>query len=267
MVNRIVSVTVFLCALSLSACAPVSRFLSSVEERLFTVDDSRNEPKLTSEEILDTRNIRASGNARTSPDMRASAAEGYRWIPPVVQRVRIPAMIRGGVLIPTHEEYVIINDASYVIGSERNDMMRAKYRIPEDVEIVSPLGGSDVVMGIYRMNPVFADSTVIPLDKVSFLLTDKGMERVVALRNGEVAQVGNFLLTFDREKRDEFITAGVAEDGLKSIQTFSLARDRVLFLSNGYVLFPMFEARNLMENRRNDDPFLSDSERGYSNAH
>lgn len=248
--RRIVSATVVVLILSLSACAPVSRFLARIEEKLFTASNNDDEPKpgLTYEEILDTRNVRASGDGYKREykgallqDQLSSFSSGYRWIPPVVQNVKVPAMIRGGTLIPAHEEYVIINDAAYVIGNEQSDAVRTRYRIPEGVEIVSPLKGSDVVLAVFRMNPVFAESVVIPVDKISFILMDKGMDRVLALRNNEVAQVGNFLLTFEREKRDEFITAGIAEDGLKSVRTYSLTRSHVLFLSNGYVILPMFE--------------------------
>ena len=219
-------------AFSMSGCASVSHFLAEVEAKIAQSIKVDDDVRMTYEDIMDTRTI------------RNTPGDGYRWIRPVVQKLEVPNMIRGGVFIPKHEEYVIVNDAAYVMADEMSDAVRSKYGIPSGVEMVSPLKGSEVVVGVFRMNRVFAESTVVPIGKVSFLFQGKSMDRVLALRNNEVAQVGNFLLTFEREKRDEFITAGIAEDGLKSVRTYSLTRSQVLFLSNGYVILPMFEISN-----------------------
>ena len=216
-------------AFSMSGCASVSHFLAEIEAKLAQSMKVDDDVRMTYEDIMDTRTI------------RNTPGEGYRWIRPVVQKLQIPNMIRGGVLIPKHEEYVIINDAAYVMDDEISDAMRRKYRIPSGVEIVSPLKGSDVVVGVFRMNRVFGESTVVPISRVSFLFQGKSMDRAFALFNDEVTQVGNYLCSFNREKGDDFITVSVVETGLKNIRTYGLSNSQILFLSNGYALVPMFE--------------------------
>jgi hypothetical protein len=226
----------------LSGCASVRDFLSRIESSIARTT-SVDEPTMTYEDIMETRNIRLA-QAANSNGYAAAAGNGYKWIPPVVQKMKMPAMVRNGVLIPTHEEYVIINDASYVMDDDRSNSMRSKYRIPEDVQIVSPLKGSDVVVAVFRMNPVFAQSTLVPIHKVAFLFDGKAMDRAFALMNDEVQQVGNYLCSFNRDRGDDFITVNVAETGLKGIKQYSVTKNHILFLSNGYVLVPMFEKGN-----------------------
>ena len=212
----------------LCGCASINNFLAAIQAKLIPQERDR-EVSMTFEEIMETRNV------------RAGAGDGYRWIPPIVQKVTVPAMIRGGVLIPSHETYVIVNDASYVMDDDKAETVRRKYLIPSGIEIVSPMRGNDVVIAVFRMNRVFAESTVVPIAKVSFLFQEKSLDRALALSNDEVTQVGNYLCSFNRERGDDFITANVVETGLKSIKTYTVSQTQMLFLSNGYVLAPLFE--------------------------
>jgi len=222
---------------ALSGCASVKEFLAGIEARLVSPTGADEAFSMTYEDIMDTRTV------------RAAAGDGYRWIPPVVQKVKVPAMIRGGVLIPTHETYVIVNDAAYVMDDEKSEAVRRKYSIPSGIEIVSPMKGSDVVVGVFRMNKVFADSAVVAISKVSFLLQGKRLDRALALFNDEVAQLGTYLCSFNRERGDDFVTVSVVESSLKSIKTYTLSKTQMLFLSNGYVLAPLFEKSRQKETR------------------
>jgi hypothetical protein len=227
----------------LTGCASVRDFLGQIESTLAGLTNVDSGPAMTYEDIMDTRNVRAHA-PNTLAYATPAAGNGYKWIPPVVQKIRMPAMVRNGVLIPTHEEYVIINDAAYVMEDNRSDTIRSKYRIPEDVEVISPMKGSDVVVAVFRMNPVFMQSTVVPIGKAAFLFEGKAMDRALALQNDELQQVGNYLCSFNHGRGDDFVTVSVAENGLRSIKTFSVTRSQMLFLSNGYVLVPMFEKSN-----------------------
>jgi hypothetical protein len=219
----------------------VGDFLGRIESSIAQAISVDHEPVMTGEDIMASRDVRM-GTANSNTNVNAyAAASAYRWVPPVVQKIKMPAMVRNGVLIPTHEEYVIISDAAYVREDDRGNAIRSKYRIPEDVEITSPLKGSDVVVAVFRMNPVFMQSTVVPINKAAFLFEGKAMDRALALQNDELQPVGSYLCSFNRGKGDDFVTVSVAENGLRNIKTFSVTRSQMLFLSNGYVLVPMFE--------------------------
>jgi hypothetical protein len=218
---------------SLSGCASVSQFLAKVEDKLtlWTRSDSED-VRMTYADIMDTQTV------------RNTPGEGYRWHRPVVQSMEVPNMIRGGVMIPKHEEYVIVTDAAYVMDDQASDSLRRKYRVPPTVELVSPMKGSDVVVGLFRMNRVFGESAVVPISKVSFLLQNRSMDQAFALFNDEVAPVGHYLCAFSREKGDDFIAVRVVENSLNKIKKYSLSKSEVLFLSNGYAIVPMFEKNN-----------------------
>ncbi|MDA8103757.1 MAG: hypothetical protein M0Z71_00090 [Nitrospiraceae bacterium] len=212
----------------LCGCASINSFLATTQAKIAPRERDR-QVSMSVEEMMEAR------------DVRAGAGDHFRWMPPVVQKVTVPAMIRGGVLIPTHETYVIVNDASYVVNDDKTEAVRRKYSIPAGVEIVSPMRGSDVVVAVFRMNRVFDESTVVPIAKVAFLFHEKSPDRALALSNDEVAQIGNYLCSFSRERGADFITANVVESGLKSMKTYTISQTQMLFLSNGYVLAPLFE--------------------------
>lgn len=227
----------------LSGCASVKDFLSKTESWLSGATNSDNGPQMSYEDIMETRNIRAR-SSNSGGYASAASADGYRYVPPVVQKVKMPAIVRNGVLIPTHEEYVIINDATYVANDGRAAAIRTKYQIPEDVEVVSPLKGKDAVVAVFRMTPIFEQSTVVPISKAAFLFDGKAMDRVFALANDEIQQVGRVLCSFNRGKGDDWITISLAENGLKGVKTYSVSRNQMLFLPSGYVLVPLFEPSN-----------------------
>ena len=218
---------------SLSGCASMNQFLSKIEDAWENMVNNKDDTHMTYADIVDTQNVRKT----------ASEDEGYRFVRPVVQKMKIPNMIRGGILIPTHEEYVIVTDAAYVANDGISDEIRRRYRVPAGVELVSPLKGTDVIVGVFRMNKVFSESTLTPISKVSFLLEGKTMDRVFALLNDELAQVGTYLCSFNREKGQDFITVSVVENGLKNIKTYSVSKSQMLFLSNGYALIPLFDKK------------------------
>jgi len=234
MVTRLLSVITALGVLS--GCASVRDFLDQIET---TLSQSTGDATLTYEDIMETRNVRV--GAQNSGRASSAGSGGYKWIPPVVQKMKMPAMVRNGVMIPAHEEYVIINNGGYVMDDDRLSAIRSKYRIPEGVEIVSPLKGNDVVVAVFRLNPVFTQSTVVPIGKVAFLLQGLAMEKAFALMNGELQQVGNSICSFNREKGDDFVTVSVVENGLKDVKTYGVSKSQILFLANGFVLIPIFE--------------------------
>jgi hypothetical protein len=204
---------------------------------------------------MDTRSVRVYQGAQPNDTsglriQQGMAGDGgYRWIPPVVQKVKVPPMIRGGVYIPQHESYVIINDAAYVADDDRMDGLRRKYAIPSGTEIVSPMRKSDVVVAVFRLNKVFAESAVVPNNKVAFLMQGKAIDRALALGNDEVTQVGNYLVSMNRDKGDDFVSVTVVESGLKSVKAYSVSQSQMLFLSNGYILAPLFERSKRRDER------------------
>ncbi len=172
---------------------------------------------------------------------RAAQARGYGWVPPVVQKVKVPAMIRGGVFIPAHETYVIVTDGAFVTDDAKN--VRRKYRLPAEAEIVSPLKGDDVVMAVYRLDRMYNQSKVVELTKISFLLDGVAIDYILSLHNDEIAKVGDYLCSFSREKGDDQVVAYVSEGGLKQIKLFKVGKGQMLVLGNGYVLAPVFDRK------------------------
>lgn len=224
----------------LTGCSSVNDFFGHVESSLVDITNVDNSPTMTYDDLMDTMTVRARTQTTQAAEAIPATNNGYKWIPPVVQKVKMPPMVRNGVLIPMHEEYVIINDAAYMKEDNHGDTIRSRYRIPDDVEVVSPLKSSDVVVAIFRMRPVFRKSTVVPIGKAAFLLDGKVMDKVLALQNDELHEVGNYLCSFKRTSADS-VSMSIAENGLREINTFSVGKSQMLFLSNGYILIPMFE--------------------------
>ena len=87
------------------------------------------------------------------------------WEKPIVQIVKIPATIRGGVYIPEHYEYVIIRPGEYILNVDpiiekkqiAEKKIRNLYQIPHHIPVISPSGGDSVVLCFYQHN--------IPLEK------------------------------------------------------------------------------------------------------
>ena len=77
---------------------------------------------------------------------------------PVVQMVKIPAMIRGGVYIPEHYEYVVVQPGEYVLDTDpliekkqiAEEKIRKLYQIPMNVSVKSLSGGDSVVVCLYK---------------------------------------------------------------------------------------------------------------------
>jgi len=77
---------------------------------------------------------------------------------PVVQMVKIPAMIRGGVYIPEHYEYVVVQPGEYVLDTDpliekkqiAEEKIRKLYQIPMNVSVKSLSGGDSVVFCLHK---------------------------------------------------------------------------------------------------------------------
>lgn len=220
----------------LTGCTSIMSFLRGVETYFASSldDDSKD---------FDAEMFREIRGSEVRKGGRAAQARGYGWVPPVVQKVKVPAMIRGGVFIPAHETYVIVTDGAHVTDDVKTDNVRRKYRLPAEAEIVSPLKGDDVVMAVYRLDRVYNQSKVVELTKISFLLDGVAIDYILSLHNDEIAKVGDYLCSFSREKGDDQVVAYVSEGGLKQIKLFKVGKGQMLVLGNGYVLAPVFDRK------------------------
>lgn len=222
--------------MGLSGCTSIMSFLRGIETYFASsMDDDKD---FDSELFRETR-----GNEGRKGG-KVSQAKGYGWVPPVVQKVKVPAMIRGGVFIPSHETYVIVTDGAFVTDDVKLEGVRKKYRLPAEAEIVSPLKGDDVVMAVYRLGKVFNQSKVVELTKISFMLDGKPIDHILSLHNDEIANIGGYLCSFSREKGDDQVVAYISEgDGLKQIRLFQIGKGQMIVLGNGYVLAPVFDRK------------------------
>lgn len=221
----------------LTGCASIMSFLHGIETYLSSsIDD--NSTGFDAEMFNEIRGSEVRKGAS------AARSGGYGWVPPVVQKVKVPAMIRGGVFIPAHETYVIVTDGAFVTNDAKTESVRKKYRLPAEAGIVSPLKGDDVVMAVYRLSDkAFNQSKVVELTKISFLLDSKAIDHILSLHNDEIARVGDYLCSFSREKDDDEVVAYISEGGLKQIKLFKIGKGQMLVLGNGYVLAPVFERK------------------------
>lgn len=182
----------------------------------------------------------ADNTAAAQNTEQSSKGYGYKWVPPVVQKLRVPAMIRAGVYIPEHETYVIVNQGAYVSDNSRLNEIRRKYNLPAGVKIDSPLKGDDAVVAVFRIGKILDKTTVVDIKKIAFLLEGRPMDEVLSLLNGEIAQIGGSLCSFNRQKGQDSMVVHVSGD--KGIETYSITASHLLVMDNGYVLAPVFNS-------------------------
>ena len=234
--NYLVLFTLIVFSFGLTGCTSIMSFLRNIETYFASSmgDDSKD---------FDAEMFNEIRGSEVRKGARAAQSRGYGWVPPVVQKVKVPAMIRGGVFIPAHETYVIVTEGAFVFDDVKTENVRKKYKLPAEVEVVSPLKGDDVVIAVYRLDRVFNQSKVVELTKISFMLDGKAIDYILSLYNDEITKIGDYLCSFSREKGDDQIVAYVSEGGLKQIKLFKIEKGQMLVLGNGYVLAPVFERK------------------------
>jgi len=87
---------------------------------------------------------------------------------PVVQMVRVPATIRGGVYIPEHYEYVVVQPGEYVLDTDpliekkqiAEEKIRKLYQIPMNVSVKSLSGGDSVVVCLHKHSLPIKDGEI-----------------------------------------------------------------------------------------------------------
>lgn len=133
-----------------------------------------------------------------------SGLASLTWKKPIVQLVKVPAMIRNGVYIPEHYEYVIIRPGEYILNTEpirdkkivAEDKVRQLYQIPQHIKVISPSGGDSVVVCFYEHEIPLRDETskIINIKDKPFLL--KNLKECYALYEKEPIDFQNFSYAF-----------------------------------------------------------------------
>ncbi|MCL4492045.1 MAG: hypothetical protein M1510_09110 [Nitrospirae bacterium] len=161
------------------------------------------------------------------------------WSKPVIQIVKVPATIRNGLYIPEHTEYVIVRPGEYIINEDNVrdlkqyelERVRAKYNIPLHMDILSPSGGSEIVIASYRHSMHIQSDTVIDIKDKPFLF--KNIDRYYALFRKEPVRIGKRAYAF--APANGGIEIMKSED--QEIKTMQLGnRDKALVTADGYIL-------------------------------
>jgi len=90
------------------------------------------------------------------------------WKKPIVQIVKVPATIKGGIYIPEHYEYVIIRPGEYVLDTDplinkkqiAEEKIRKLYQIPMNVSVESLSGGDSVVVCLHKHSLPIKDGEI-----------------------------------------------------------------------------------------------------------
>jgi hypothetical protein len=150
---------------------------------------------------------------------------------PVVQKVKVPAQIRGGVYIPEHWEYVIIQPGEYVLNDpdaiEQGENYERQFSRPEtksegertyttttlsfDIKDLKKMygipdkilpvflasEGADVLVIVYNINvKVVEDIAVVNLEKASPLINEQTISSAYVVSNDQMVNIGKHLYIF-----------------------------------------------------------------------
>ncbi|MBE0427210.1 MAG: hypothetical protein IBX72_11285 [Nitrospirae bacterium] len=151
---------------------------------------------------------------------------------PVVQKVKVTAMIRGGVYIPEHWEYVIIQPGEYVLNDpdaieqgEENQQRHVRrpeaksegerlyttttpgfdikdlkkiYGIPDRIlPVFLANEGADVLVIVYNINvKVVDDIAVVNLEKAGPLINEQTTSSVYIVSNDQMVNIGKHSYIF-----------------------------------------------------------------------
>lgn len=173
-----------------------------------------------------------------SPIDNASFKPSVTWSKPIIQIVRVPAKIRGGVFIPEHTTYVIIRPGEYIINTDNLrgirefnlQKIRVNHNIPMHEKLISPSGGTGVVVSVYRHSMELKENKVINIKNKPFLLKD--IVKHYALYEREPVQIvkNAYAFNIDDHKATVYINDG------KNIEKITLTQDEVLITKDGYIL-------------------------------
>ena len=215
-------------------------------------------------------------NRSVSAKIEAEAAAGsYKsklYAKPVVQKVRVPAMIRGGVYIPEHMEYVIVKPGEYVLNSpdalEQSDEapkeryskqerrashedVRASTELQSDPrEIAKTYGippkilpamlakeGADILYIPYNIGVSVSveNMSLINLGKVQQLLTDQTLMTPLIVSNDQPTDIGQF--SYTASCRGDVSSVSQSANG-KSV-SLKVPEGKAFLTHDGYIIRPV----------------------------
>lgn len=163
---------------------------------------------------------------------------------PVVQKVKVPAMVRNGVYIPEHYEYVIVKPGEYVLsespgadkdsgtdsrsrrGSDRDAVrenregisiveIKRKYGIPDSIKPVAAARGDyDCLVIPYGLEIDWTGDIVpVNLTKISDYLNEKSMKTPYIVSNDQQVTIEQSNYTFTCSSNRTEVTVQSHIDG------------------------------------------------------
>lgn len=185
---------------------------------------------------------------------------------PVVQKVKVPPMIRGGVYIPEHWEYVIIQPGEYVlndldaVGQEPssprnvrkaepdkthktvtmnvdiNDLKRM-YGIPDKLlPVFLAEENPDVMIAVYNINvKVVDDIAIVNLEKAKPLVNEQTISSVYIVSDKQIMNIGKHTYIFNCS--DNFVSVLYSSEG-KSV-SIRVSESNAFVTSDGLLIRPI----------------------------